>query len=140
MSLVSMFQSSVMACHFYLYWWAGKSLDTITSTQEFAMGKKPDHFRQAVRGGDLKALRYGVDSPIKVFNLTEDESEKNDIANQHPELVERVKKIFENDRTANSAFPYQNNNAWLECNSLLGELERDRVLLVCNTMSFKLNN
>lgn len=72
-----------------------------------SMGKNPDHFRQAVRIGDLKALRYGVDSPIKIFDLAQDESEENDIADQHPELVKRVKDIFENDRTANSAFPYQ---------------------------------
>ena len=75
-----------------------------------SLGKNLDHFRQAVRIGDLKALRYGVDSPIKIFDLTQDESEENDIANQHPELLERVKDIFENDRTANSAFPYQKKN------------------------------
>ena len=71
------------------------------------VGNQESDFRQAVRIGNFKAVRYGVHVPIKLFDLSKDIAEKNDIADQHPELLERVKGIFKNDRTQNSAFPYR---------------------------------
>ena len=63
--------------HEYLYW-------------EFhEQGKK-----QAVRFGDFKGVRLNVagnpDGPIELYNLRDDISEKNDLAEKHPEIVEKI--------------------------------------------------
>jgi arylsulfatase A-like enzyme len=70
--------------HEYLYW-------------EFHERGK----RQAVRFGDWKGVRLNIarnpDGPIELYNLKDDIGEKNNIASQHPEIVE---KIAEYMRTA----------------------------------------
>ncbi|WP_066631338.1 arylsulfatase [Labilibacter marinus] len=71
---------------------------------------KPSHaadgFRQAVRIDNMKAVRYGVDNPIELYDLDKDISEANNVASQYPELIKRVDKIFKEERTANEHFPY----------------------------------
>jgi len=63
-------------------------------------------FRQSVRLGDFKAVRYGINSKTEVYNLKEDESETNDIANLHPKIVEKAEQIFLNERSDTFGFPY----------------------------------
>tara|TARA_X000000950_G_scaffold70567_1_gene87550 strand:+ start:560 stop:1993 length:1434 start_codon:yes stop_codon:yes gene_type:complete len=63
-------------------------------------------FRQSARIGYWKGVRYGIDSKIELYDLNNDESETNDLADQHPEMVARISKIFENSRNESSAFPY----------------------------------
>lgn len=69
-------------------------------------GKNPDAFRQAVRIENLKAVRYGVDSPIELYDLSVDISESNDIADAHPEVIEKVARIFIEQRSENPHYPY----------------------------------
>ena len=47
-------------------------------------------FRQAARIGDWKAVRYGVDSPIELYDLSEDISESHDLSDEHPEIVRKA--------------------------------------------------
>ena len=63
-------------------------------------------FRQAARIGDWKAVRYGVDSPIELYDLSEDISESHDLSDAHPEIVRKAHKLFESARTETAGFPY----------------------------------
>ncbi len=63
-------------------------------------------FRQSVRLGDFKALRNGINSKTEVYNLKEDESETNDIANLHPKIVKKAEQIFLSERSDTFGFPY----------------------------------
>jgi arylsulfatase A len=66
--------------------------------------------RQAVRMGDWKAVRMNVmknaDAPIELYDLSQDIGEVNDIAAQHPEIVEKMKAIFSEARVPNGNFPF----------------------------------
>jgi len=68
--------------HEYLYW-------------EFHEGG----FKQAIRMGNWKAVRLGVNKPIELYNLKSDLGEQHDIAAQHPDLIERFTKLFAAART-----------------------------------------
>lgn len=70
------------------------------------VGSSPKNFRQAVRIGKMKGVRYGVNTPIEIYNLETDISETKDLAADYPVLVERVNKIFLEERTDNDHFPY----------------------------------
>ncbi len=70
------------------------------------VGEKPNNFRQAVRLGQLKAIRYGVDSSIELYDLTSDIQEQHNIANDHPAIIQKVSKIMLEQRSENSHFPY----------------------------------
>lgn len=54
--------------------------------------------RVAVRKGDWKAVIYDVnqnpDAPIELYDLSQDLGEENNIAEQHPEIVEEMKNIM----------------------------------------------
>lgn len=63
-------------------------------------------FRQSARMGEWKAVRYGVDSPTELYNLNRDISESNDVAADHPDIVETMNRIFETARTETPGFPY----------------------------------
>ncbi|WP_289053380.1 sulfatase-like hydrolase/transferase [Carboxylicivirga marina] len=61
-------------------------------------------FRQSARIGNWKGVRYGIDSKIELYNLDTDIIEKNNIAGEHPEIVELMQKAFKN-RSENEVFP-----------------------------------
>ena len=79
--------------HDYLYW-------------EF----HEDGGRQAVRMGNWKAVREGVmknpGGPIALYDLSTDPSEKNNVAAQHPEVVEQMKTIMQEAHVENKSFPF----------------------------------
>ncbi|UCE06849.1 MAG: arylsulfatase [bacterium] len=70
--------------HEYLYW-------------EFMHPKKG--FLQAVRIGKWKAVRNGVNSSIELYDLEQDRGEKQNVSQNWPELIARVKSIFQEART-----------------------------------------
>ena len=63
-------------------------------------------FRQSARMGEWKAVRYGVDSATELYNLNHDISESNDLADDHPEIVQQMNRLFESARTETPGFPY----------------------------------
>jgi arylsulfatase len=83
--LPEMLQNSIQQNHEFLYW-------------EFpAYGGQ-----QAVRMGKWKGIRKDIfnDSlQIQLYNLEEDIREQYDVSEEHPEIVNRVKEIFENEHT-----------------------------------------
>ncbi|HHF42589.1 MAG TPA: hypothetical protein ENL38_02595 [Candidatus Aminicenantes bacterium] len=67
--------------HEYLYW-------------EFNMGKQ-----QAVRMGKWKGIRFGgIKEPIELYDLSQDIGEKNNLANDHPEIIEQMDEIMRKAR------------------------------------------
>lgn len=50
---------------------------------------------QAARKGDWKAVRYDLDKPVEVYNITEDPGESNDLADEKPEMTEAFYQLFE---------------------------------------------
>ena len=44
--------------------------------------------------GNMKGLRYGVNSETELYDLETDISESNNIADQHPELVKKDGRDF----------------------------------------------
>lgn len=63
-------------------------------------------FRQAARMGKWKAVRYGIDSTIELYDLEKDESESLDLANEHPQIIEKLAKSFKTSRIETEGFPY----------------------------------
>lgn len=67
--------------------------------------------RQAVRKGDWKLVSYQVLNPekttVQLFNLAEDMSEENDVAEKHPEVVKELSELMKTARTDNLDFPFQ---------------------------------
>jgi len=66
--------------------------------------------QQAVRMGDWKAVRQNMhkgNTQIQLFNLASDESEKTDVANQNPAIVERALRIMREQHTPSKLFPFK---------------------------------
>lgn len=62
-------------------------------------------FAQAVREGDLKAVRLGPDAAIEVYNLRADPAESKNLAAALPEFVARATSLFRTSRTENEHWP-----------------------------------
>ena len=63
------------------------------------------NFTQAVRKGDWKALRIGLDGPVKLYNLKTDIAETTDVASQHPNVVAQIEKYLTTARVESKDFP-----------------------------------
>jgi arylsulfatase A len=63
--------------------------------------------QQGVRMDNWKAIRLKPNQEIQLFDLKTDIGEKNDVANQHPEIVARMRDILTNGRTESDIFPLQ---------------------------------
>jgi arylsulfatase A len=77
--------------HEYLYW-------------EFPAYAQP----QAVRAGDWKIIRNGVDQgdpPFELYNLKDDVGEKQNVAADHPDVVARLTKYAQEAHTPSKIFP-----------------------------------
>jgi arylsulfatase A-like enzyme len=57
----------------------------------------------AVRMGKWKGIKRNIkrnpNAPIELYNLEEDIAEKNNVAAQHPEIVDKISKIMVSERT-----------------------------------------
>lgn len=63
--------------------------------------------QKAVRLGDWKAIQRDVkkgNTKIQLYNLATDLGEQHDVAAEHPEIIERVRRIFREDRTTSEKF------------------------------------
>ena len=92
--LPSLLGEGEQAEHDYLYW-------------EFH-GKKG---RFALRQGHWKLIRYNVLIPKKttteLYNLANDIGEENNVAEQHPEITQRLLKLMESARTDSEVFTFE---------------------------------
>jgi len=62
-------------------------------------------YDQAVRWGDWKGIRLGVEADIQLFNLADDLAEQHDVASQHPEVVQQIKRFMETAATPSNRYP-----------------------------------
>jgi uncharacterized sulfatase len=72
----------------YLYW---ENIQTV--------------FAQAVRVGDLKAVRHDPTAPIQVYDLRADPGESRDLASARPDFVARAAGLFRTARTESEHWP-----------------------------------
>lgn len=67
--------------------------------------------KQAVRLGDWKGLRLNMtnhpEAPIKLYNLASDPGEENNVADQHPEIVQKIYAIMKNERTPSEVYRFE---------------------------------
>ena len=84
--------------HEYLYW----------ELQLVGWGRKLPNggFRQAVRMGKWKAVRYGIESSTELYDLENDLFESVNLADQHPDIINEVNRLFTEARTETANFPY----------------------------------
>lgn len=54
---------------------------------------------QAARRGRWKAVRYGRDADVEVYDLEQDAGESTNLAEQHPTIHKEFAKLFDNPRT-----------------------------------------
>jgi arylsulfatase A-like enzyme len=62
-------------------------------------------FKQAVRMGDWKTVRFGSDGPLQLYNLKGDIGEKTDVAESHPEIVAKIEDYLKTARTPDTNWP-----------------------------------
>ncbi len=89
-SILPLFFGKEQKQHDYLYW-------------EIKTNKK--EFNQAVRIGNWKAVRSNPEKPVELYDLTIDQSEKNDLSSRHAGIVKRVEKIMIEARTESKHWP-----------------------------------
>jgi arylsulfatase A-like enzyme len=79
--------------HDHLYW-------------EIAESNSAKAFRQATRRGDWKAVRYGAGSATELYDLKTDLYETKNVADQYPEVVDKMNKILEIESTKTVHYPH----------------------------------
>lgn len=83
--------------HSHLYW---------EFTQLGQLSQGPSYgFSQAVRFGDIKAVRNGVRAPIEIYDLSNDLSESHDLSPERPDLVSRAEALLQSSRSPSDRFP-----------------------------------
>ncbi len=79
--------------HDYLYW------------EFFEQGG-----RQSVRMGFWKGIRQDMtqnpDAAVKLYHLPDDTEEQNNVADSHPDIIEKIIKIMEEARTPSDYFKF----------------------------------
>ncbi|MFI3302825.1 MAG: sulfatase-like hydrolase/transferase [Rikenellaceae bacterium] len=96
--------------------------------------------RQAVRMGKWKADRYGVKSPIRLYDLSIDIGETNDVSAQHPDVMAKITPLFESMREENKYYPrFQENilNRFLMARSPRANIIADNPKILIEEISVK---
>jgi arylsulfatase A-like enzyme len=64
-------------------------------------------FKQAVRMGKWKGVRFGLDALLELYDLEADVSEKDNIADRHPEIVAKIEEYLKTARTESEFWPVE---------------------------------
>jgi len=75
--------------HRFLYW-------------EFHEGRSS---KQAVRMGGWKAVRNALSKPLELYDLSVDVGEKNNVADEHPDVVKEIEDFLKTARTESRYWP-----------------------------------
>lgn len=62
-------------------------------------------FQQAVRTRNWKAIRFGTEEPIQLYQIWDDRTEANDVAAEHPDVVKKIEAIMSDSRTESRYWP-----------------------------------
>jgi arylsulfatase A len=76
--------------HEYLYWDYGHT-----------RGK----YMQAVRMGDWKGVRVGVNAPLELYDLKRDRSETKNAAAEYPQVAARIEELMKSARIESEDYP-----------------------------------
>jgi arylsulfatase A-like enzyme len=60
---------------------------------------------QAVRWGEWKAVRFGLDSQLELYDLADDVGEQNDVAQHNPEVVKKIAGFLKTARFDSPHWP-----------------------------------
>lgn len=83
---------------------------------------------QAARFGDWKVARKSVEAAIELYDLASDPAESRDVSDEHPELIERAKSIFEEAHRPDPNWPLTGRtDARIERSKRAWEVTRERV-------------
>lgn len=82
MSIVPTLRGRRQAPHEYLYW------------EFFERG-----FDQAIRVGDWKGIRNGLEAPLELYDLARDLGERENVADRNPEFVAKLEALMKSART-----------------------------------------
>lgn len=69
-------------------------------------GRGVKSFKQAVRIGDWKAVRYRDNYHTELYDLTKDLYEKKDISAQHKDVVAKAEEILKRESVKNEFYPF----------------------------------
>ena len=62
-------------------------------------------FQQAVRMDNWKAIRAEAGAKLQLYDVKADPGEKQDVAEKHPEVVEKIEKLLKTARTESERWP-----------------------------------
>lgn len=62
-------------------------------------------FQQAVRFGHWKAIRFGTEEPMELYDLDQDPGEEQDVAQRNPTIVREIEAFLSVSRTESPYFP-----------------------------------
>ncbi len=62
-------------------------------------------FDQAVRWREWKGIRHGLDGKLELYDLKTDPGEKEDVADQHPDVVAKIEGYLRTAHTDDAAWP-----------------------------------
>jgi len=65
-------------------------------------------YDQAVRLSDWKGIRQGPESDIQLYNMQSDMQERNNVADQHPGVVQKIAEIMQTAATPSERYPIGN--------------------------------
>ncbi len=79
---------------------------TDTNRHEYLYWEFHEHgFQQAIRFGDWKAIRPQAEEKLELYNLKSDAGEKKNVAEENPEVVAKLEKLFKEARTESDRWP-----------------------------------
>jgi len=82
--------------HDYLYWEFNECSERVRPRTEY---------KQAVVFDNWKVVKYIDKDVIEVYKLQEDQSEENNVAEEHPEIIEKALQYMDQSHVQNSIFP-----------------------------------
>ena len=68
-------------------------------------------FQQALRAGEWKAIRAGLDAPLQLFHLGRDPGETRDVAADFTAVVKRLEQLLATARTESNVWPVEKSSA-----------------------------
>ncbi|HEY5550279.1 MAG TPA: arylsulfatase [Opitutaceae bacterium] len=90
----------------------GQSVLPVLTGKAATLGERPlywefprDRLHQAARLGRWKAIRYGMDQPIELYDLSTDAAETRDVSREHPATVAALKRILDTSHTPSPHWP-----------------------------------